>query len=153
MDSKTQIIEQYFKLSDLASNDEQALHEIIQLFSKRAVVKGANGFVADNPTRVAEFFKNFFKDNQELRHLFHVVVNDGNYQAEWAVAGFTSSVVEKPLPIMMSGSSLLAKARERKSALLSERKTVTSRLMFITSVMYLYIQDSLKSPYSAVCST
>lgn len=22
----------------------------------------------------------------ELRHLFHVVVNDGNYQAEWAVA-------------------------------------------------------------------
>ena len=87
MDSKTQIIEQYFKLSDLASNDEQALHEIIQLFSKRAVVKGANGFIADNPTRVAEFFKNFFKDNQELRHLFHVVVNDGNYQAEWAVAG------------------------------------------------------------------
>ncbi|MEQ6219756.1 hypothetical protein ABMB44_14485 [Levilactobacillus brevis] len=63
------------------------MHEIIQLFSKRAVVKGANGFVADNPTRVAEFFKNFFKDNQELRHLFHVVVNDGNYQAEWAVAG------------------------------------------------------------------
>ena len=36
----------------------------------------------DNPTRVAEFFKNFFKDNQELRHLFHVVVDDGNYQAE-----------------------------------------------------------------------
>ena len=48
MDSKTQIIEQYFKLSDLASNDERALHEIIQLFSKRAVVKGANGFIADN---------------------------------------------------------------------------------------------------------
>ena len=46
MDSKTQIIEQYFKLSDLASNDEQALHEIIQLFSKRAVVKGANGFIS-----------------------------------------------------------------------------------------------------------
>ncbi len=35
MDSKTQIIEQYFKLSDLAFNDEQALHEIIQLFQKR----------------------------------------------------------------------------------------------------------------------
>ena len=35
MDSKTQIIDQYFKLSDLASNDEQALHEIIQLFSKK----------------------------------------------------------------------------------------------------------------------
>lgn len=34
MDSKTQIIEQYFKLSDLVSNDKQALHEIIQLFSK-----------------------------------------------------------------------------------------------------------------------
>lgn len=41
----------------------------------------------DNPAKVAEFFENFFKDNQELRHLFHVVVDDGNYQAEWAVAG------------------------------------------------------------------
>ena len=29
MDSKIQIIEQYFKLSDLVSNDKQALHEII----------------------------------------------------------------------------------------------------------------------------
>lgn len=41
----------------------------------------------DNPAKVAEFFENFFKDNQELRHRFHVVVDDGNYQAEWAVAG------------------------------------------------------------------
>ncbi len=41
----------------------------------------------DNPAKVAEFFENFFKDNQELRHLFHVVVDDGNYQAEWAIAG------------------------------------------------------------------
>ena len=46
----------------------------------------------DNPAKVAEFFENFFKDNQELRHLFHVVVDDGNYQAEWAVAGYTSAV-------------------------------------------------------------
>ncbi|ARW25434.1 hypothetical protein S101189_02028 (plasmid) [Pediococcus acidilactici] len=41
MDSKTQIIEQYFKLSELVSNDKQALHEIIQLFSKRTVVEYA----------------------------------------------------------------------------------------------------------------
>lgn len=87
MDSKSQIIEQYFKLSDLASNDEQALHEIIQFFSKRAVIKGANGFIADSPTKVEEFFENFFKDNRELRHLFRVVINDDKYQAEWAIAG------------------------------------------------------------------
>ena len=61
MDSKTQIIEQYFKLSDLASNDEQALHEIIQLFSKRAVVKGANGFIADNPAKVVPHSLEFKK--------------------------------------------------------------------------------------------
>ena len=99
MDSKTQIIEQYFKLSDLASNDEQALHEIIQLFSKRAVVKGANGFVADNPTRVAEFFKNFFKDNQELRHLFHVVVMMVTIKLSGPLLGV--NVVEKYLHFMV----------------------------------------------------
>jgi hypothetical protein len=87
MDAKLQIIKQYFKLSDLASNDEQALHEIIQLFSDESVIKGANGFIADNPTKVTEFFENFFKDNQELRHLCRVSINDDKYQAEWAVAG------------------------------------------------------------------
>lgn len=87
MDSKSQIIKKYFKLSDLASNNEQALYEIIQLFSNKSLVKGANGFTVDNPTKVAEFFEDFFKDNRELRHLFRVVVNDGKYQAEWAVAG------------------------------------------------------------------
>lgn len=40
MDSKSQIIKKYFKLSDLASNDEQALHEIIQLFFKQVAGQG-----------------------------------------------------------------------------------------------------------------
>lgn len=53
----------------------------------RVKISKLKSIIADNPTKVAEFFKNFFKDNQELRYLFHVVVNDGNYQAEWAVAG------------------------------------------------------------------
>ncbi|WP_407886959.1 hypothetical protein [Levilactobacillus sp. N40-8-2] len=91
MDQKTEVIKRYFKLSDLASSSDQARHEIIALFASNAVVKGANGVVVDNPTKISAFFEHFFKDNQVLRHLCQVSISDGNYQAEWAVAGRKSN--------------------------------------------------------------
>jgi hypothetical protein len=87
MNKKLEIIEHYFKLSDLASSNHQALNEIINLFSNDAVVEGANGVVADNPTKIASFFENFFKDNQELRHLCRISPNSDEYETEWVVAG------------------------------------------------------------------
>ncbi|WP_367294801.1 nuclear transport factor 2 family protein [Levilactobacillus yonginensis] len=87
MDTKAEIIKWYFKLSDLASDDSQALSAIIGLFSKEAVIKSANGLTVETPIGIAHFFENFFKDNQELRHLCHVVATKDGYQAEWAVAG------------------------------------------------------------------
>jgi len=87
MDQKTGIIERYFKLSDLASSDERALKDIIDLFSSIAVVKGANGFVANTPAKITSFFTHFFQDNQELHHLCHVVMDNSVYKAEWVVAG------------------------------------------------------------------
>ena len=87
MDSKSQIIEHYFKLSDLASSDQQALTAIISLFSNDAVVEGANGAVADNPAKIASFFEKFFKDNQELRHLCRISPNSDEYETEWVVSG------------------------------------------------------------------
>jgi len=87
MNQKLEIIEHYFKLSDLASSDHQALNEIINLFSNDAVVEGANGVVADNTAKIASFFENFFKDNQELRHLCCISPNNDEYKTEWVVAG------------------------------------------------------------------
>jgi len=60
VNQKLEIIEHYFKLSDLASSDYQALTKIISLFSNDAVVEGANGVVADNPTKITIFFREFF---------------------------------------------------------------------------------------------
>ncbi|WP_261810386.1 nuclear transport factor 2 family protein [Levilactobacillus humaensis] len=88
MDQNVATIKRYFELSDLASHDSQALSDIVGLFSSKAVVEGANGFIADNPTKVATFFDHFFKDNQDLRHLCQVITGSAaNYTAEWAVAG------------------------------------------------------------------
>lgn len=87
MDVKAELIKRYFRLSDLASRDNQACREIITLFADNAVVKGANGMIAATPTEITTFFENFFLDNQSLRHLCQVVITDGVYQAEWAVAG------------------------------------------------------------------
>ncbi|AKP65770.1 hypothetical protein [Levilactobacillus koreensis] len=91
MDKRAEIIRRYFELSDLASNDERALNEIMTLFSDTAVVKGANGLVADTPAKMTSFFVHFFQDNQKLRHLCQVTVVNGTYKAEWAVAGRKSS--------------------------------------------------------------
>lgn len=92
MDPNAEIIRRYFRLSDLASHDPQALSELIGLFASHAIVKDANGFVADNPTKVAAFFSHFFKDNQELHHLCQVMTGpDHSYRAEWAVAGRKSN--------------------------------------------------------------
>ncbi|MFC6261274.1 nuclear transport factor 2 family protein [Levilactobacillus fujinensis] len=91
MDQRVEIIKRYFEFSDSASSDEQARDAIVNLFSDIAVVKGANGFVADTSAKITSFFAHFFKDNQELRHLCQVSVASGNYKAEWAVAGRKSS--------------------------------------------------------------
>ncbi|WP_143461945.1 nuclear transport factor 2 family protein [Levilactobacillus enshiensis] len=91
MDKKAEIIRRYFQLSDLASHDEHARDQIIALFASTAVVQGANGVMADTPVKIASFFTHFFEDNQELHHLCRVNVTDGDYQAEWAVAGRKSS--------------------------------------------------------------
>ena len=91
MNQKLEIIEHYFELSDLASRDHQALTEIISLFSNDAVVEGANGVVANNPTKITSFFENFFKDNQELRHLCRISPNSDEYKTEWVVAGRKNS--------------------------------------------------------------
>ncbi|WP_257613957.1 hypothetical protein, partial [Oenococcus oeni] len=87
MNQKLEIIEHYFKLSDLASSDRQALITITNLFSNNAVVEGANGVIADNPTKIISLFEHFFKDNQELRHLCRINPNSNEYKTEWVVAG------------------------------------------------------------------
>lgn len=87
MNQKIKIIENYFRWSDLASSDHQALTKIISLFSNDAVIEGANGVIADNPTKITSFFENFFKDNQELRHLCRISPNSDEYKTEWVVAG------------------------------------------------------------------
>ncbi|WP_257875265.1 hypothetical protein [Oenococcus oeni] len=61
MNQKLEIIEHYFKLSDLASSDRQALITITNLFSNNAVVEGANGVIADNPTKIISLFEHFSK--------------------------------------------------------------------------------------------
>lgn len=59
----------------------------LRLFFDDAVVEGANGVVANNPTKITSFFENFFKDNQELRHLYCISPNSDDYETEWGVAG------------------------------------------------------------------
>lgn len=87
MDQKEKIIEHYFQLSDIASKNDNALNQIINLFANNAIVKGANGIISNNHEAIVKFFKDFFKDNKELHHICHVFIKGNKYEAEWAVAG------------------------------------------------------------------
>ncbi|MFT8607639.1 MAG: hypothetical protein ABF741_05855 [Liquorilactobacillus ghanensis] len=87
MNQKEKIIESYFKLSDLASNDNRSLNKIVHLFANDAIVEGSNGFIGKDHDSIVNFFQDFFKDNKELRHLCQVSIDEDCYKAEWSVAG------------------------------------------------------------------
>ncbi|MFD1418687.1 nuclear transport factor 2-like protein [Companilactobacillus keshanensis] len=87
MDKNIETIKKYFELSDLASNDEKALDEIVDLFADDTSIKSGLSETAAGKKKTAEFFKTFFTRNKELKHLFKAEAFVDYYQAEWAVAG------------------------------------------------------------------
>jgi len=87
MDKNIATIKEYFELSDLASSDEKALTEIIDLFAEDTSIKSGLSETATGKKEASEFFKTFFNRNKELKHLFKIESFTDYYQAEWAVAG------------------------------------------------------------------
>ncbi|WP_125764783.1 nuclear transport factor 2 family protein [Companilactobacillus hulinensis] len=87
MDRNIVAIKRYFELSDMASNDEQALDEIIDLFADNVTIRSdLNGAVA-NKEEAIEFFRDFFGHNKELKHVFKIQTLENYYQIEWSLAG------------------------------------------------------------------
>lgn len=87
MNQPEKIINQYFKLSDQASNDQEALNSIIKLFANDSTVQSATGDTCIGIPNIRHFFQAFFERNEQLKHLCRVFVKDSKYQAEWAVSG------------------------------------------------------------------
>ncbi|AZZ60793.1 hypothetical protein DSM07_05440 [Oenococcus sp. UCMA 16435] len=87
MNKKIEIIKKYFRLSDIASNNNYALEEIIDLFSEQAIIKNENGKDLNKHSGIIKFFKDFFKRNQELKHICNISTINNQYKAEWSVAG------------------------------------------------------------------
>lgn len=87
MDKNISTIEEYFKLSDLASSDKDSLNKIIELFSDKATIKSGMDETSSGKKEVSDFFEEFFDKFLQLKHLFRTEIIDDFYQTEWAVIG------------------------------------------------------------------
>ncbi|CAJ1185945.1 hypothetical protein CPR19088_GLDEOEPO_00230 [Companilactobacillus paralimentarius] len=83
-------IQKYFKLSDYASGDMNSLKAIIDLFSDSAHITSGMNETAVNKDEIADFFRNFFGRNKQLKHLFEIRDVAEDYKTEWVVAGLKS---------------------------------------------------------------
>ncbi|KRK81112.1 nuclear transport factor 2 family protein [Companilactobacillus nodensis] len=87
MDKNLETINKYFELSDFASNDEQAVNDIVDLFADNVTIRSGLDETASNKEETAAFFKAFFSRNKVLKHIHHTQTLENYYQTEWSVAG------------------------------------------------------------------
>ncbi|WP_125568955.1 nuclear transport factor 2 family protein [Companilactobacillus insicii] len=90
MDKNKETIKKYFELADFASDDEQAVNDIIDLFSDNVAIRSGCNETATNKEEAAAFFKSFFNRNKKLKHIFNTQTIENYYQTEWSVAGLKS---------------------------------------------------------------
>ncbi|WP_125588294.1 nuclear transport factor 2 family protein [Companilactobacillus jidongensis] len=90
MDRNKETIKKYFELSDFATDDDQAVNDIIDLFSDNVAIRSGCNVTATNKEEVAAFFRTFFNRNKKLKHIFKTQNIENYYQTEWSVAGLKS---------------------------------------------------------------
>lgn len=81
------VLDSYFELSDLAGKDQDSFRLLMDCFSEYAIVKTASGSVIEGKKEIENFYREFFKKSQDLRHLWNTYEGDGTLNADWAVVG------------------------------------------------------------------
>lgn len=81
------VLDRYFELSDIAGNDERAFQQLIECFSKNATVKPARGNTLSGKQEIEKFYREFFQQSKDLRHLWNTSGANGVLRADWAVVG------------------------------------------------------------------
>ncbi|MEA4901043.1 nuclear transport factor 2 family protein [Desulfitobacterium sp.] len=80
-------LDQYFQLSDSAGADEIIFEKLINLFSEQAVLKPAGAKEIKGKEAIRKFFKEFFRRNEELHHVWQTQPSGQKLETTWAVSG------------------------------------------------------------------
>lgn len=81
------VLDEYFELSDIAGNDEDAFRKLIDCFSENATVKPARGDAVHGKREIEAFYRGFFQKSRDLRHIWNTSTTAGTLKADWAVVG------------------------------------------------------------------
>lgn len=80
-------LEQYFILSDIAGKDSNSFDKLIALFADDAIIDANDGKSYQGRGEIQEFFKHFFQNSTELKHVWTIVESDKEIIVSWGVVG------------------------------------------------------------------
>jgi hypothetical protein len=81
------VLDQYFKLSDRASDDEAAFAELVELFAEEAEVQPAGARKVVGKDAIAELYRKFFTAYSGMQRVWTTRRTENGLEAIWAIAG------------------------------------------------------------------
>jgi len=81
------ILDEYFELSDRANGDEQAFHELVELFADEAEVHPAGARKVVDKQAIAQLYRKFFDAYSGMQRVWTTRKTENGLEAIWAIAG------------------------------------------------------------------
>jgi hypothetical protein len=81
------VLDQYFKLSDRANDDEQAFNELVELFAEEAEVRPSGSHRVVGKEAIAQLYRKFFKSYSGMQRVWTTRMTENGLEAIWAIAG------------------------------------------------------------------
>jgi hypothetical protein len=81
------VLDQYFKLSDRASDDEQSFNELVELFAEQAEVHPSGARKVVGKDEIAKLYRKFFQSYSGMQRVWTTRKTENGLEAIWAIAG------------------------------------------------------------------
>ncbi len=81
------VLDQYFELSDRASEDHTAIDELVELFAEQAEVQPAGGRKVVGREEISKLYRQFFQSYSGMQRVWTTRKTENGLEAIWAIAG------------------------------------------------------------------
>ena len=81
------VLDQSFKLSDRASNDEIAFAELVELFADQAEVQPSGAKKVVGKEQISQLYRKFFDAYSGMQRVWTTRKTENGLEAIWAIAG------------------------------------------------------------------
>ncbi|MFM7602367.1 MAG: nuclear transport factor 2 family protein [Pseudanabaena sp.] len=85
------VLDQYFELSDRASEDEQAFNQLVELFAEQAEVHPSGSQKVVGKDEIAQLYRKFFQSYSGMQRVWTTRKTENGLEAIWAIAGKRNS--------------------------------------------------------------